>query len=457
MARQASRTSLTGTRIRERRVLAGMRQAELARRVGVSASYLNLIEHNRRRVGSELLTALAGALGVDEAALAEGAESALLDTLRTAAARGAGEGADAPFGLRDGDGLELDRIEDFIGRYPGWAALLAAQHGRIATLERTVERLSDRMAHDPHLSAAVHEVLSAAASVRSVAMILHETDDITPDWRERFHSNLNTDSLRLAEGAQALVRFLEAATDAEAALASPQEELEAWLDARGHHLPALEGSRAPALAPMTEGQAELASAAARQMALAHLERARADALALPLPRMQEALALHGCDPPKLLAELGCDPARLFRRLAALPTGMSGLPPVGLAICDGSGTLVFRRALAGFPFPRFGAGCPLWPLYQVLAQPLTPVGRVLALAGRPDQRFATFAVARPRQPAGFDAPAVWEATMLIVPQPEAAAPAGRSDGTPMQVGTACRICPRADCPARREPSILAQEF
>ena len=458
MARQASRASLTGTRIRERRVLAGLRQAELARRVGVSASYLNLIEHNRRRVGADLLTALADTLGVDVAALAEGAESALLDTLRSATVRGADEGADALAGPRDGDGPELDRIEDFIGRYPGWAALLAAQHRRIATLERTVERLSDRMAHDPHLSAAVHEVLSAAASVRSVATILHETDDIAPDWRERFHANLNVDSLRLAEGAQALVRFLEAATDAEAALASPQEELEAWLNARGHHLPALEGARAPALAPLIEGQAELASAAARQLALAYLERARADAVALPLGRMQAALEMYGCDPPRLLADLGCDPARLFRRLAALPPDTPGLPPVGLAICDGSGTLVFRRPLDGFAFPRFGAGCPLWPLYQVLARPLSPVCRVLALAGRPEQRFATFAVCQPRHPAGFEAPAIWEATMLILPEHGPAGPAAEpAPVPPLLVGTACRICPRPDCPARREPSILAQEF
>ncbi len=459
MARQASRSSLTGTRIRERRVLAGLRQAELARRVGVSASYLNLIEHNRRRVGAELLAALADALGVDATVLSEGAGLAMLDTLRAAAGRDADEGAnlggEAASGIRDGDGPEVDRIEDFVGRYPGWAALLAAQHRRIATLERTVERLSDRMAHDPHLSAAVHEVLSAAASVRSVAMILHETDNIAPDWQERFHANLNTDSLRLAEGAQALVRFLEAATDAETALASPQEELEAWLEARGYHLPALEGARAPALAAMTEGQAELASAAARQLAQAYLERARADAVALPLARMQAALAAHGCDPQRLLGDLGCDPARLLRRLAALPADTPGLPPVGLAICDGSGTLVFRRPLAGFAFPRFGAGCPLWPLYQVLAQPQTPVARALVLAGRPDSRFAAFAVAQPRQPAGFDAPAVWEATMLIVPQSQPPA-----DGPPealLQVGTACRICPRAECPARREPSILAQEF
>ena len=44
---------LTGGRIRERRIALGLRQAELAPRAGISASYLNLIEHNRRRIGGK--------------------------------------------------------------------------------------------------------------------------------------------------------------------------------------------------------------------------------------------------------------------------------------------------------------------------------------------------------------------------------------------------------------------
>ena len=43
-------SALTGSRLRGRRVALGMRQADLAALVGLSASYLNLIEHNRRRI-----------------------------------------------------------------------------------------------------------------------------------------------------------------------------------------------------------------------------------------------------------------------------------------------------------------------------------------------------------------------------------------------------------------------
>ena len=55
------RQALTGSRVRDRRLLLGLKQSDLARTVGISSAYLNLIEHNRRRVGAELLQALADA------------------------------------------------------------------------------------------------------------------------------------------------------------------------------------------------------------------------------------------------------------------------------------------------------------------------------------------------------------------------------------------------------------
>ena len=64
--------TLTGTRIRERRMALSRRQADLARAVGISPAYLNLIEHNRRPVSAELVERLAAELEVPADELAEG-------------------------------------------------------------------------------------------------------------------------------------------------------------------------------------------------------------------------------------------------------------------------------------------------------------------------------------------------------------------------------------------------
>jgi transcriptional regulator with XRE-family HTH domain len=421
-------SALTGTRIRQRRTAAGMPQAELARAAGISASYLNLIEHNRRRVGGAVLARIAKALGVEAEALSGAAETALLDELREAAA---GAGEPLP---------ELDRAEALAASYPGWAALIAAQARRIARLEATVEALSDRMNHDPHLSAVLHEMLSATAAVRSTAAILTDTPDLEPVWRARFERNLANDTARLALGAEALVAYLDGVTELETGIAAPQEEVEAWLAARGWHLAELEPGGEGAVVP------GVASAAARRLAEAWVETARADAAALPLEAVLAALA-RGEGPGGIARAFSADPLRVFRRLATLPADAlpPGAGPFGLVICDGSGALLFRRPLAGFGMPRSGAACALWPLYAALTRPGVPVRARVEMPG--PVRFLVHAVCLPAGPVAFDGPAVWRAGMLI--EHDAA-----GEGPAEPIGVTCRICPRAACPARREPAIVA---
>ena len=418
-------SALTGSRLRERRLALGLKQADLARAAGVSASYLNLIEHNRRRIGGEMLARLAQALGIGTEALAEGAAGALLDDLRAAAAESLGV-------VR----AEIDKTEDFAGRFPGWSGVLAAQHRRLGQLERAVSALNDRMTHDPHLSQALHEVLSAVSSVRSTAAILAESEDIDPVWRARFHGNLHQDSERLAVGAEALVAYLDGSGEAEEqGIAAPQEEIEAWLAGRGWRLDGAAGDEVAALA----------SGAARVMARDLLARAGREALALPLEPFCAAWA-GGLDPARIAARFGVSVLAVFRRAALLP-GDAGAP--GLVICDGSGTLVFRKPADGFALPRFGAACPLWPLYTALSRPGSPVTALVETAGRLPRRYRVQAFCETRFPQGFVGPEVREAGMLMAP----------FDGPPppgvLLIGTTCRICPRTECAARREPSILSE--
>ncbi|GGL86211.1 helix-turn-helix domain-containing protein [Pseudooceanicola nanhaiensis] len=434
-----ARPTLTGSRIRERRALRGMRQAELARRAGISASYLNLIEHNRRRIGGKLLLDIAAALDVEPSLLSEGAEAALIATLREAAADRAEAGAEA------------DAVEELAGRFPGWAALVAAQHRAIEGLERTLEVLTDRLTHDPHLAASMHEVLSTVTAIHSTASILVETKEIEPEWRDRFHRNINEDSQRLAEGAQRLVSELEAGQRRQDTLGAPQDEVERFLAARGFHLPELEagGGATPAEVIAEAGEA-LSSTAAREMAQGILARYAEDAARLAVGPVTEAAA-ETLDPGWLAARFGVGPGAMMRRLASLPPEAAATlgGPFGLVACDASGTFTFRRPLPGFPLPRFGAACPLWPLFQALSRPMIPLRQRLRLASRAEGWFVTHAVAEPVGVVQAGREPLFEAHMLIVPDRD------ESEEGLRRVGVTCRICPRAECRGRREPSIMAE--
>ena len=77
-----SRKSLSGGRIRRLRQERGWTQAALARRLEISASYLNLIEHGQRSLTDALRPRLAEALGVAERELSGADEQRALEELR---------------------------------------------------------------------------------------------------------------------------------------------------------------------------------------------------------------------------------------------------------------------------------------------------------------------------------------------------------------------------------------
>lgn len=435
------RDTLTGSRIRERRSIAGLRQADLARRAGISASYLNLIEHNRRRIGGKLLVDIAQILAVEPSMLTEGAEAALIATLREAAADALAVAA------------ETDRADEFAGRFPGWAEVLAAGHRRIASLERTVEILSDRLTHDPHLAASLHEVLSTAASIRSTASILAETGELEVKWRDRFHRNLNEDSRRLAESSKALVGYLDDSETSEDRRGVPYEEAEAFIAAHGHHFAGLETGETKPETLVHEAVEQLGSAASRQIAVVILTQYAADARAMPLQPFLQALAQEGPDPVALARRFDAGLPSVFRRLAAMPEG--ALPTeIGLVVCDASGSILFRKPVTGFALPRFGASCPLWPLFSALSRPMVPIRRRVSQLGRLVAQFDCLAVAWPQGVPEFDREPLFRSAMLILPVP-AAQEDIETDA--LQVGSTCRVCPRQSCGARRELSILSEGF
>ena len=420
-----------GSRIRERRIALKIRQADLASRVGISASYLNLIEHDKRRIGGKLVVDIAGVLGVESTLLSEGAEAALISALREAANV-----------VTDAD-PELERIDEFAARFPGWANIIRSQYQLGLKLERTVETLSDRLAHDPELAAAMHEVLSMVTAVHATAGILHENRELEPEWRARFHRNLSEDSQRLADSSQLLVNYLDGAKEAETRLASPRDELHIFLGEAGYFFPEIEDGAdvETVLAQSRLLRSKGAQFLARELLTDYATNARA----MPLAEFEAAHRDTKGDVANLADRFDVPLAAVMRRMAFLPKSVLE-QDYGLVKCDMAGTMIYRKEIRGFSLPRYSSACPRWPLFHALQRPGQPLVEVVEFAAREMEQFKCFAVSEPQGRPQFGKETTFTATMLITPNSERLPPEG-------QVGAACRICSVEKCSARREPSIL----
>lgn len=439
---------LAGSRIRERRLVLGQKQAALAKSVGISAAYLNLIEHNRRRVGDRLLEAIAKALKTDPAVLAEGAEAALLGALSEADKR-----------LPQAQ-AELDRSEDFAGRFPGWASLVMAQNQRIQELEQMVEALSDRLTHDPELAASLHEVISAVTAIRSTAAILSGGGEVDEEWQDRFLRNMRDEGLRLSGAAQGLVEFLDAGNSDEVVPIGPAEELATFLELHNHFFPDLESAvlwtedtRIKAIEAVILDSAALTTREAQGMARQFLKQYVADAQAMPEQEFRTQRESLGWDPTALARFFGQSLPSVMRRMAFVPSA-SGGTVAGVVSCDAAGALGLRKTVPGFSLPRFGAGCPYWPLFQAITQPERPIRAVVRQPGGARRRHVCQAVCVGRNAPSFDQPPALEAFMLIRELDDTLDGEALSHAAPIEVGSTCRVCPRTDCAARREATILS---
>lgn len=84
---------------------------------------------------------------------------------------------------------------------------------------------------------------------------------------------------------------------------------------------------------------------------------------------------------------------------------------------------------------------------------------------PDRRvFTASAFSEVSAQTGYNQPPPRRAYMLLVPaaalaaaSPAMAAGAESDAEAPVELGVTCRVCTRANCAARREPSILREEF
>lgn len=439
--------AIVGTRLRARRRHLGISQADLARSVGISASYLNLIEANKRRIGGPLLSRVAETLDL------------ALDDLDGAAERRLQEALDDIAHMPTLDTLEIeqDRAGEFIGRYPGWARALAALARSEQAAQQTARVLSDRLSHDPFLGEAVHRMLSRIASIRSAAEIMTEYEDIDLEQRRRFDQIIFEESRNLAEVGEALAAYFDKSTETDTSL-TPLDEVEAMFEGRENRFAEIEmiaenaakedRSALPkqidaAVKQVLDAESAVQSEGARSRAQDALKLYAAHAVQTPMPVFAPLAKQLRFDIEAVATATGVGLYPTFRRLTALRPD-PGTPRFGYLQANSAGTITEMLGLPDLAVPRYASACPLWLLYRAQQTPDTMLRQLTVFPN--GQRFVFIARARNTEPPGFDRPRQYVTDMLAMRAEDAVHTVYAPDKGQRaeEVGPACRLCPRTKC-------------
>ena len=459
--------SILGTRIRQRRRELGITQVELAGRIGISASYLNLIELNKRRIAGGLLRRTAESLHLELDDLDGAAERRLLETLT--------EIAHLPsLGTL---GIEDNRTGELIGRFPGWAKGLAALARSEREATALAQTLTDRLSNDPFLGETVHRMLTRIAAIRSAAEILSEFPDAPAERRDRFHRILFEESRALSDVGEALAAYLDKADEPDRAL-TPLDEVEALFEARENHFQEIEAaagalaqqltdphpvSRRDAARALSEDrladlidavvarQPQIKTAAARERARRALAGYAAGAILMPMAAFKDRAAALRFDIEALAGAFSVAVEAVCHRLTALPRA-DDIPRFGYYRANAAGTIIEMLGLDGLAVPRYAAACPLWVLYCAQQAPETVVRqRALFPSGA---RFVFVARARNSSATGFGQPRHYLTDMLAMTEADAQRTVYAPDASVLveEVGPSCRLCPRRTCRHRVEDPL-----
>lgn len=220
---------LIGAKIRNRRKSLGLSQAGLAQAIGISASYLNLIEGNRRRVGGALLRRIAEQLRLPVEQLSGDREERLVQAVTEAFSDPVLAGAPLP----------PERARELVAQFPEIAEALTRLRRAYADASANAEAYANRIRSDPLLSALLHRILSQITAVRSGAEILESVPDLDEADRRRFIASINREGQALSDVARAFVSSFEQSAVPHRSV-SPSLEVDDLIVAEGNHFPALE-------------------------------------------------------------------------------------------------------------------------------------------------------------------------------------------------------------------------
>jgi len=436
-----------GRSVRRLRNERRLSQQALATRLGISASYLNLIEHDQRAVSGTLLIKLAETFHVDLAALSGSQERRLEVALRETF-------SDPLLGAEVVPEAEIAALaasapnaaQAVLALYRAWrvaredAGGIALPSGRRILLpnEEARDFFDDRANHFPSLETAAEAVVAACGGVsaersRAVADRLRQTHGITVVIQplDGIRRLFDPDPPRLALD-ESLPRESRAFHMAfQLALLEAHDAVEQVLS-----------------------EAAPSSPEAAMLIRIGLLNYVAGAILMPYDAYLATAQALRHDIEAIAARFGVSFEQACHRLSTLQRPESRGVPFFFVRVDPAGNVSKRFSAAGFPFARYGGSCPRWVVHTAFAQPGTIQVQVAEL---PDgAAYLCFArtVVRPAAHWGEPRPVHVVAMGCSI----ADAPAFvYADGLDLErarvgIGLSCRLCDRAGCRSRAFPPL-----
>jgi len=461
MAKVKTEALKLGTKVRSLRRRQGVSQAQLAERIGVSASYLNLIENNHRALPAALLFKLAQVFGVEVQAFAGDDDATLGSDLLEVFSDPLFESS----ALKDADVRELVATSPGVSREV--LRLYRAYQGARESAEVLAQQLAD--AGDGHSS-----VSAARAPSEDVSDLIQRHMNHFPTleeaaerlWRD---AQLETDDIQ-----RGLARHLERAHGVTVSIVRSSEDrntlrrydaarktlyLSELLPTRSrtfqlaHQLGRLEARAAlDALVDVPE----LATDEARALSRAALANYFAGAVAMPYEPFLQAAQSERYDIDVVGRRFRVGFEQVCHRYTTLRR--RGREGVGFHMIriDVAGNISKRFSASGIRIARFAGACPRW---NVFAAFLTPEMIRLQVSRMPDGGMF-FCLARTihKDSLGYHAQQPVQAIGLGCKVDDAKALV-YADGIDLNgpagivpVGVTCRTCERPDCAQRAFPSL-----
>jgi XRE family transcriptional regulator, fatty acid utilization regulator len=451
---------LMGAKIRALRRRQGMSQVKLAETLGISASYLNLIEHDRRPLSAALLIELARAFRLDLKAFSGESEASLAADLLELFGDPVFEGHD----LTAGD------VRELAVHSPAAAAAVVSLYRSYQSARESADALALRLSETDEIAGLDRSRLPN----EEVGDLIQGHGNHFPELEEGAEMLWRAAGLSLSRLYEGLVHHLEEFEGIEVRVATVREMAGAVrrYDPERRLLTLSEtlrrGSRnfqlAHQLGLLTQGPAfdrivrdtRLTGDASRAVARVALANYFAGAVLMPYSDFQEAARAERYDIEVLGHRFRTSFEQVCHRLTTLHrSGREGIPFHFVRI-DVAGNISKRFSASGLRFARFSGACPRW---NVFAAFLTPGMIRTQLAQMPDGT-TYFWIARTlrKEGGGYHSPdtvfavglgcEVRHARELVYAEGvdldnrEAAVP----------VGVTCRLCERMDCEQRAFPPL-----